>query len=265
MAVDLVDVWVTRFDPALHHIACKSLSILRELTPSGAPGAGRKESSLSLAHSDGRGRPKGFSLSASGGKGRGEVASFNWEMLSESQQHFVRSELTIARYRECRAFIGESRNGIKCVYSPSLADLCQDAFGACVVDEGTKIKGDHTIVATGVRQISAPFRLVLTATPIKNRFPDVFYLAHYVCGGHEGPTARFPYGNLNKTDFSEEFLATCPGKMKPAAASSNSPPRSATSIARGSCSPPSSSAGARTIAANPSSPKSAASCASPWA
>jgi hypothetical protein len=131
-----------------------------------------------------------------------------WEMLSAEQQQYVRSELAITRHREFSSGIGETRNGIKCVYSPSLADLCQDCFSVCVVDEGTKIKGDNTIIGTGVRQINAPFRLVLTATPIKNRFPDVFYLAHYVSGGHEEPTARFPYGNLDKQTFAEEFLVS---------------------------------------------------------
>ena len=128
-----------------------------------------------------------------------------WEMLSAEQQQFVRSELAITRHREFSSGIGETRNGIKCVYSPSLADLCQDCFSVCVVDEGTKIKGDNTIIGTGVRQINAPFRLVLTATPIKNRFPDVFYLAHYVCGGHEEPTARFPYGNWTSRPSPRNF------------------------------------------------------------
>jgi len=132
----------------------------------------------------------------------------NFQLLSPEQQQFIRCELAIARHREFSAGIGTSRNGIKCIYSPSLADLCQDCFSVCVVDEGTKIKGDDTIIGTGVRQINAPFRLVLTATPIKNRFPDVFYLAHYVTGGHEEPTARFPYGNLDKQTFAEEFLVS---------------------------------------------------------
>ena len=128
--------------------------------------------------------------------------------MSAGQQQFVRSELVITRHREFSQGIGESKGGIKCIYSPSLADLCQDCFAACVIDEGTKIKGDHTIIGTGVRQINAEFRLVLTATPIKNRFPDLFHLAHYVSGGHEEPTARFPYGKVDKQDFAEEFLVS---------------------------------------------------------
>jgi SNF2 family DNA or RNA helicase len=138
--------------------------------------------------------------------------------LSAEQQQLVRSELAITRHREFSQGIGETRtlpaqNGqpevrVKCVYSPSLADLCQDVFSAIVIDEGTKIKGDDTLVGTGVRQINAEFRLVLTATPIKNRLPDLFHLAHYVSGGHDEPTARFPYGKLDKQTFAEEFLVS---------------------------------------------------------
>ena len=130
-----------------------------------------------------------------------------WPSHSD-QRRFIRAELAITRHREFSAGIGETRNGFKCVYSPSLADLCQHCFAACVIDEGTKIKGDDTIIGNGVRQINAPYRLVLTATPIKNRFPDLFHLAHYVTGGHAGPTPRFPYGKVDKQQFAEEFLVS---------------------------------------------------------
>lgn len=133
--------------------------------------------------------------------------------LSPEQWQFVRSEYAIVTHHEYRSSIGKTHlqsnggpNASRCIYSPSLADLCQDCFGAIVVDEGTKIKGEETIISLGVRQINAPYRLVMSATPIKNRFPDVFRLAHMVCGGHEEPTPRFPYGNLNAEDFAEEFL-----------------------------------------------------------
>lgn len=128
--------------------------------------------------------------------------------LSPAQWQFIRSECAAAIHHEYLSSIGAMRNGIKCVYSPSLADLCQDCFGALVVDEGTKIKGEETIVSLGVRQINAPFRLVMSATPIKNRFPDVFRLAHLVCGGHAEPTPRFPYGDSSRDDFAEEFLVS---------------------------------------------------------
>ena len=35
--------------------------------------------------------------------------------------------------------IGEIRDGIKCVYSPSMADLCSPLFECVVIDEGVKM------------------------------------------------------------------------------------------------------------------------------
>ena len=96
---------------------------------------------------------------------------------------------------------------IKCLWSPSLADLCQDAFAACAVDEGVKMKGEDTIIGTGVRQITAKYKLVLTATPIKNRLPDVFRLAWWATGARPEAHARFPYPDETaaRTSFAEEF------------------------------------------------------------
>ncbi len=130
-----------------------------------------------------------------------------WSDLSEAQREFSRGELIRSRHRQCREGIGETRNGIKCVYSASLSDLGQDSFAVIVVDEGTKLQGEETLISLGCRQIRADFRLVLSATPIKNRLPQVFRLAHFACGSHEQPTARFPYGNAseNREDFAQKF------------------------------------------------------------
>ena len=197
-------------DKVVTELAQESLEVLKLLTPQ--PGARRE--TVATRQSPGR-----FNAAAQAASSPEPKAScLSWELLNAEQQQFVRSELAIARHREFSQAIGESRTlpandglpeiRVKCVYSPSLADLSADSFAACVIDEGTKIKGDDTIVGTGVRSINAAFRLVLTATPIKNRFPDVFHLAHYVTGGHYEPTARFPYGKVDKQDFAEEFLVS---------------------------------------------------------
>jgi hypothetical protein len=97
---------------------------------------------------------------------------------------------------------------VKCLYSPSLADLCQDAFTACAVDEGVRMKGEDSLVGLGVRQINAKYKLVLTATPIKNRLPDVFRLAWWATGARPDAHARFPYPDATaaRTEFAEQFL-----------------------------------------------------------
>jgi hypothetical protein len=99
-------------------------------------------------------------------------------------------------------------HSVKCVYSPSLADLCSDAFAAVAVDEGVKMKGEDTIIGLGLRQMNPKYRLVLTGTPIKNRLPDIFRLAHWATGGHEEPSARWPYAaaGSERESFAEEFL-----------------------------------------------------------
>jgi hypothetical protein len=219
--------------------AQESYGILKMLAPiPGKPGAGRRDDTekpaTPAAPACKRFNPLVASIASNDASpGVGARPGFGWEQLADEQQAFVRTELVITRYREFREGIGtikdivpkpEQKEGeaepdrgsakphtpwhVKCVYSPSLADLCSDAFDAIVIDEGTKIKGDDTIIGTGVRQINAPNRLILTATPIKNRFPDLFHLAHFVCGGNDEPTARFPYGKLDKQTFAEEFLVS---------------------------------------------------------
>jgi hypothetical protein len=97
---------------------------------------------------------------------------------------------------------------IKCVYSPSMADLCHDLFDCVVIDEGVKMKGTDTQVGRGIRRMQPKYRLVLTATPIKNRLPDVFWLAWWAAGGHDDATARFPYaGGADELErFAGKFM-----------------------------------------------------------
>lgn len=95
---------------------------------------------------------------------------------------------------------------IKCVLAPSLSDLCFNAFACVVVDEGVRMKSDDTLIGTGLRQMAPPYRLVLTATPVKNRLPDIFWLAWWACGGHEEATTRWPY--RDDPSEREAFAAT---------------------------------------------------------
>ena len=205
-------------DKVVVDLARESFRVLEQITPTGKPGARQRD-----VASNGGAMGSGTSaVPASRGRrfnpaARSQLPTSNsqlsasnhtWEQLNEQQQQFIRSELVIRRHREFSAGIGQTQTlelrtqnstlKIKCVYSPSLADLCDKCFDVIVIDEGTRIKGDDTIVGTGV----------LTATPIKNRFPDLFHLAHYVCGGHDEPTPRFPYGGMDKQEFAEEFLVS---------------------------------------------------------
>jgi hypothetical protein len=85
------------------------------------------------------------------------------------------------------------KHDMKCVYSPSLADLCGHEFACVVIDEGTRIKGTDTIIGRAVRELDPPNRLVMTATPVKNRLKDIFWLLWWAAGGKDEAHPRFPY------------------------------------------------------------------------
>ena len=128
--------------------------------------------------------------------------------LDAKQQAGVTALFVAMAHKALSTNLGESRRSIKCVFSPTLADLCAHSFACVVCDEGVKLKGEETIVGKGIRQLSPRFRLILTATPIKNRLPDVFRLAHWATGANLEATPRFPYGDDDAEEFAEDFAVT---------------------------------------------------------
>jgi hypothetical protein len=126
---------------------------------------------------------------------------------------FIWKALIRHKLDEFSAGVGETRTvvpglSIKCVYSPSMADLCSHLFTCVVIDEGVKMKGADTQVGKGIRQMAPDYRLVLTATPVKNRLPDIFWLAWWAAGGNEEATARWPYagGAEEQGKFADTFM-----------------------------------------------------------
>jgi superfamily II DNA or RNA helicase len=109
------------------------------------------------------------------------------------------------RYLHYSKGVGEVRNQIKCIFSPSLADLCGNAFECCVIDEMVHVKGENTIIGRAVRQLNPKFRLGLTGTPVKNRLRDLFWLLWWVAGGQAKAHARFPFGD--ESDQQDIFAA----------------------------------------------------------
>ena len=103
----------------------------------------------------------------------------------------------------------ENEQGIKCVYSPSLADHVRYAFKAVGIDEAVRIKADDSQIGLGVRSLDPDYRLVLTGTPIKNRLGDIFHLAGWACNAMDAANARWPY-HCNKDGelarFNNEFM-----------------------------------------------------------
>ena len=102
---------------------------------------------------------------------------------------------------------------IRCLLSPTLATLCADAFDCVVVDEAVRMQGSESYISTGVRTLRPRFRLVGTATPVKNYLDSLFWLAHWACGAGQDPNkpnARWPYENNDRAKalFSKEFMMT---------------------------------------------------------
>jgi hypothetical protein len=115
------------------------------------------------------------------------------------------------RLAECLAGVGESKPGQpKCIHSPTLADLAAGHFHALIIDEGVRIKGEHTKIGVAARQLRAPCTLILSATPIKNRLPDIYRLAWLAAGGHAEATARFPFNDSesDRDEFAETFCVS---------------------------------------------------------
>lgn len=110
--------------------------------------------------------------------------------------------------------IGEEKNGIRCVWKPTLArviamsEVCGGGFDCVIVDEGTRLQANDAHIALGVRMLSPKYRIVLTGTPIKNRLESFFWLAWWACGGSPVPTARWPYPGDSEAreEFAQQHL-----------------------------------------------------------
>lgn len=90
-----------------------------------------------------------------------------------------------------------------------ILDECRNDFDIVIVDEGTKLKSDTAAIAEGLRSLNPRSRLVATATPMKNRVPDLYWLLHWVAGGRPEPHPGFPFAGLpDKERFQLLHLVT---------------------------------------------------------
>jgi hypothetical protein len=138
----------------------------------------------------------------------------DWLTRACVRHHLKEWQHNDGEFRKLRPPAGDPTGGlaypIKCVYSPTLSDLSWNAFDVVAIDEGVKMKGDDTLISRAVRQMAARNRMVATATPVKNRLPDFFWLAAWVADCLDEPSPRFPYvGTMeDKVTFAKTFLVS---------------------------------------------------------
>jgi hypothetical protein len=146
------------------------------------------------------------------------AAEHSFTNLNHNQKTYVVSAFVTDMHGRWTEAVGTSRDRVKgllswplrCVYSPALSDLCADSFACVVIDEAVRMKGEDTAVGLAVRSMRPAFRLILTATAIKNRLPDIFRLAWWAAGGFAEAHARFPYSDSSseREDFAKSFLVS---------------------------------------------------------
>ena len=92
--------------------------------------------------------------------------------------------------------IGESMDGvITCLRKPSVARLAAmyDSFDCVVIDEGVRLQANDSKTSIGIRLLNPKYKLILTATPIKNRLESFFWLAWWAGGAEDDASIMWPY------------------------------------------------------------------------
>ena len=129
--------------------------------------------------------------------------------IEDMRRQFCK-ESRMAYREELFQNIGECRDGFTCINRPTLATVIRDseAFDCVVVDEGVRVQGNDSYIANGVRKLTPKYRLLLSATPIKNRLESFFWLAWWIAGGSAEPCPLWPYqGNSEaREDFANSHL-----------------------------------------------------------
>jgi SNF2 family DNA or RNA helicase/predicted RNA methylase len=80
--------------------------------------------------------------------------------------------------------------------------LLKRAFDTVIVDEGVKIKTKESFRGEAVRRLQARNKLILSGSPIKNLFVDLYYLFGWLFNYQ---TARFPFDYEDREKFLKEF------------------------------------------------------------
>ena len=94
--------------------------------------------------------------------------------------------------------IGDERNGIVCVATPSLATICQSQFDMVLIDEAHLMCNPNSNTTRGILRMQPKYRYAMTATPIPNYVHNIFAIMGWLAVDNwrigRRRTPRWPYG-----------------------------------------------------------------------
>ncbi|HXJ57499.1 MAG TPA: DEAD/DEAH box helicase, partial [Verrucomicrobiae bacterium] len=73
-------------------------------------------------------------------------------------------------------------------------------------DEGTKVKAPDSLLGQAARRLNPRYRLIASATPVKNRIQDLFFLLWWIAGGHKNRHEGFPYNATGQASFARMYV-----------------------------------------------------------
>jgi len=79
-----------------------------------------------------------------------------------------------------------------------------------IIDEGQRIKNEHSLLAKNVRRLKSSYRLLLTGTPLQNNLHELWALLNYLLpdlfGSSEVSNLRLKHGNMKYTHYVKMLL-----------------------------------------------------------
>ena len=117
------------------------------------------------------------------------------ETVIKRRRKELKSLKSKVTFLEASENVGEVRDGIVCVWKPSLATMLavHDSFDCVVVDEAVRLQGTDSYVSRGIRRLNPRFRMCLTGTPIKNRLESFFWLGWWTAKSPKEANDLWPY------------------------------------------------------------------------
>lgn len=108
--------------------------------------------------------------------------------------------------------IGETRNGITCIYKPSLATLTRSHFDMMIVDEAHLMCNPKSQVTRSLIRMQPKFRYCLTATPIPNIVYNIFPLLGWMAQDKffhgDVSSVKWPYSYNEYGKFGSDFTSS---------------------------------------------------------